>query len=74
MNRREEKRGIVGCSREEEEEVVIELEVMVKLIKVELAYYTSIFQGFKICMSLCMSCVLEIKISWPFTRVSSMKD
>ena len=35
--RREEKRGMVGCSREEEEEVVIELEEMVEVARVELA-------------------------------------
>ena len=29
MNRREEKRGMVGCFREEEEEVVIKFEEMV---------------------------------------------
>ena len=34
---REEKRGVVGCSREEEEEVVIELEEMVEVARVELA-------------------------------------
>ena len=37
VNRRKEKRGMVGCFREKEEEVVIELEEMVEVARVELA-------------------------------------
>ncbi len=37
VNRREEKRGMVGCFREKEEEVVIKLEEMVEVARVELA-------------------------------------
>ena len=42
VNRREEKRGMVGCFREKEEEVVIKLEEMVEVARVELATSYSI--------------------------------
>ena len=46
VNRREEKRGMVGCFREKEEEVVIELEEMVEVARVELATISHIFLEF----------------------------
>ena len=39
---------MVGCFREKEEEVVIELEEMVEVARVELAYSISIYVGFKL--------------------------
>ena len=46
VNRREEKRGMVGCFREKEEEVVIKLEEMVEVARVEFltpySYYQSL--------------------------------
>ena len=37
VNRREEKRGMIGCFREEGEVVVIKFEEMVEVARVELA-------------------------------------
>ena len=44
VNRREEKRGMDGCFREEKEEVVIKLEEMVEVARVELATMTPIYK------------------------------